>query len=68
MTTDLPYDPVKTETNMQKYLKLMQMHNHLASLYRAATRGHKLDRRTVSIIWQHIDYLELDLRAEGVEL
>lgn len=49
---------------MQKYIKLMGLHQHLASLYRSKSR----DRRTISTLWYYIDGLELDLRAEGVKL
>jgi hypothetical protein len=64
MTPDLPYDPIRTEAVLQKYIKLMGLHRHLASLYRAKSR----DRRTIANLWYHIDGLELDLRAEGVAL
>lgn len=64
MSAELPYDPIRTEANMQKYIKLMGLHQHLASLYRSKSR----DRRTISTLWYYIDGLELDLRAEGVKL
>lgn len=64
MTTDLPYDPVRTENNMQKYIKLMNLHRHLASLYRSKSNDH----RTKATLWYYIDGLELDLRSEGVKL
>lgn len=64
MTPDLPYDPIHTEAVLQKYIKLMGLHRHLASMYRAKSR----DRRTIANLWYHIDGLELDLRAEGVAL
>lgn len=61
---ELPYDPLKTEATMQKYIKLMNLHRELASHYRAKSR----DRRTIANLWYHIDGLELDLRADGVQL
>lgn len=64
MDTDLPYDPLKTEATMQKYIKLMGLHRELASLYRVKSR----DRRTIANLWYYIDGLEIDLRAEGVAL
>lgn len=64
MSDNLPYDPVRTEVTMQKYLKLMRLHQHLAGYYRAKSR----DRRTIANLWHHIDGLELDLRADGVVL
>lgn len=64
MTSDLPFDPVRTEAVMHKYIKLMNLHRELAGYYRAKSR----DYRTMANLWYHIDGLELDLRAEGVEL
>lgn len=49
---------------MLKYIKLMNLHRELASLYRNKSR----DRRTIAALWYYIDGLELDLRAEGVQL
>lgn len=62
--TETPYDPLKVEATMQKYIKLMGLHRELASLYRAKSR----DRRTIAQLWYYIDGLELDLRTEGVKL
>jgi len=62
--TDLPYDPNATEATMQKYIKLMNLHRELASLYRSKSR----DFRTIGKLWWYIDGLELDLRADGVAL
>lgn len=62
--TDLPYDPLKTEATMQKYIKLMGLHRELASLYRVKSR----DFRTIGRLWWYIDGLELDLQSEGVVL
>lgn len=61
---ELPYDPLKTERTMLKYIKLMNLHRELASLYRVKSR----DRRTIANLWYHIDGLEIDLRNDGVEL
>lgn len=49
---------------MLKYIKLMNLHRELASLYRTKSK----DRRTIANLWYHIDGLELDLRSEGVAL
>lgn len=63
-TRDLPFDPVRTEATMHKYIKLMNLHRELASHYRSKSK----DRRTIANLWYHIDGLELDLRADGVAL
>lgn len=49
---------------MQKYIKLMNLHRELSSLYRSKSRDH----RTIANLWYYIDGLEMDLRAEGVNL
>lgn len=64
MTTDLPYDPVATEYDIQLYTKLMTLHRELSSLYRTKSR----DFRTIANLWYHIDGIELDLRSRGVKL
>lgn len=61
--TELPFDAKRTEAQILKYAKLMSLHRELASHYRAKSR----DRRTIANLWYHIDGLELDLRADGVE-
>ena len=60
----LPYNQAEVDRQLLKYLKLMGLHRELAGHYRAKSK----DRRTIANLWYHIDGLELDLRAEGVEL
>lgn len=64
MTNEMPHDVNHTERLMQKYIKLMGLHQELASYYRAKSR----DRRTIANMWYVIDGLELDLRSEGIAL
>lgn len=61
---DLPYDQTSVDHKLLKYLKLMRLHRELAGLYRSKSK----DRRTIANLWYHIDGLEMDLRAEGIEL
>jgi hypothetical protein len=60
----LPYGLEDAERVMLKIVKLDNLHRELAGYYRSKSS----DRRTISTLWYLIDGLELDLRAEGVEL
>ena len=58
------YNAVETEYKIQQYVKLLNLHRELASLYRAKSR----DRRTIATLWYYIDGIELELRSLGVEI
>lgn len=58
------YDAAQTEYEIQQYVKLLNLHRELASLYRNKSR----DRRTIANLWYHIDGIELELRSLGVEI
>lgn len=64
MLDQMPPSQARAEHIALKYLKLQRLHTELASLYRTKSR----DRRTIANLWYNIDALELDLRADGVEL
>ena len=57
------YNAVEIEYKIQQYIKLLNLHRELASLYRAKSR----DRRTIATLWYYIDGIELELRSLGVE-
>lgn len=61
---NLPYNQDVVDRQILKYLKLMNLHRELSGYYRSRSK----DRRSISNLWYHIDGLELDLRAEGVDI